>query len=62
MARKATHQDQFPAQFIDWANGEIEEARERLQYKSLRKLCREKLTARVSYLNQAIERITKPHA
>ena len=49
--------DEFPAEFVDWAKGEIGEAAVRLQYKSLRKACREKLTARISYLNRAIDRI-----
>ena len=49
--------DQFPSQFMDWARGEIGEATERLQYKSLRKACREKLTARISYLSRAIGRV-----
>ena len=55
--RNAEPNDQFPAQFVDWAKGEIGEAAERLQYKSLRKACRQKLTARISYLNRAIDRI-----
>ena len=62
MARKPETQDQFPAQFVDWAKGEIGEANERLRYKSLRKACREKLTARISYLHRAIERLEKNHA
>ena len=53
----AGHGDQFPSQFVDWARGEIGEATERLQYKSLRKACREKLTARISYLSRAIGRV-----
>jgi len=56
------NEDQFAGQFVDWAKGEIGEAAERLQYKSLRKLCREKLNARISYLNQAIDRIQKRRA
>jgi len=56
------HAMQFPAQFADWARGEIEDATERLQYKSLRKVCREKLNVRISYLNQAIERMKKNRA
>jgi len=62
MAKKSARKDEFPAQFLDWAKGEIADAKERLEYRSLRKLCREKLTARVAYLNQAIDRIKKPHA
>jgi hypothetical protein len=62
MAGKSKYEDQFPAQFVNWAKGEIEDAVERLQYKSLRKVCREKLNARVSYLNQAIDRVRKTHA
>lgn len=62
MAGKSKYQDEFPAQFVDWAKGEIEDAAERLQYKSLRKLCREKLNARISYLNQAIDRVGKNNA
>jgi len=56
------HAMQFSAQFADWAKGEIEDATERLQYKSLRKICREKLNARISYLNQAMDRIKKNRA
>jgi len=56
MAGKAKSDDQFLAQFSDWAKGEIEEAAERLQTKSLRKACREKLNFRIAYLNQATER------
>jgi len=62
MATKPKLKDQFPAQFVTWAKGEIEEAGERLQYKSLRKACREKLNARIAYLNQAIDRLVKTHA
>jgi len=61
-AMKPNQKDQFPAQFVAWATGEIEEAGERLQYKSLRKACREKLNSRIAYLNQAIERIKKNRA
>ena len=53
------NENQFAVQFVDWAKGEIGEAAERLQCKSLRKVCREKLNARISYLNQAIDRIEK---
>lgn len=59
MTGQTRSEDQFPAEFVNWAKGEIEEAAERLQYKSLRKLCREKLNARISYLNQAIHRVEK---
>jgi len=61
MARKSDLQDLFPAQFVDWAKGEIEDAAERLRYKSLRKVCREKLVSRIANLNQAIERFEKSH-
>ena len=62
MASEAKHGAPFPAQFAAWARGEIEEATERLQYKSLRKVCREKLNARISYLSRAVDRIEKNHA
>jgi len=62
MASSSKHHAQFPAHFADWARGEIEDATERLQYKSLRKLCRQKLNARISYLSQAIDRVRKPGA
>ena len=62
MGRKSEQLDQFPDQFQNWAKSEIDEATERLSYRSLRKACREKLNARISYLNQAIDRITKGHS
>ena len=57
MANQARQHDPFAAQFMDWAKGEVEEAAMRLRYVSLRKACREKLNARISYLNQAIARL-----
>ena len=62
MGSKSKYTAEFPAMFSDWAKAEIEDATERLQYKSLRKVCREKLTARISYLQRAIERIEKTPA
>jgi hypothetical protein len=62
MVLKSKHDGQFPAQFADWARGEIEDATERLHYKSLRKACRGKLNARISYLNQAIDSMKKNRA
>jgi hypothetical protein len=59
MASPSKHDTPFPAQFAAWARDEIEEAAERLQYKSLRKVCREKLNARISYLSRAIDRMEK---
>jgi len=41
----------------DRAKGDTDEATERLQYKSPRRACREKLNARISHLRRAIDRV-----
>ena len=62
MANPSPYQADFPALFLDWANGKIAEAQERINSGFLSDAETVKAEADISYLKGAIERIAGNNA